>query len=518
MREDLDSQAQARVGAWITEKYRLERLIGCGGMASVYAGVHRNRNRVAIKILHPHLSIDTDLRARFLREGYVANRVDHPGAVRVLDDDTADDGAVFLVMELLEGVTLDERWKRAGLRLPQQEVCELASQLLDVLAAAHAQGIVHRDIKPENLFLTREGVLKVLDFGIARLQEAGASHGPTQTGRMLGTPAFMPPEQALGRSREIDGQTDVWAVGATMFTLLTGHPVHEAETMQEMLVNAASQPARLLASLLPELPQGIAQVIDRALAFRKVERWSDARAMEAALGAAYRLCFGTVLPQNRAPSAPAIVAAFPVKPLTAPRALIAPAETARSGTQLASPGAQAIAWAPPPFPNDSSTTGGLASEGARAAPPSPPRAASRTVSRPALWAGVAAALVLASGVVVVVKLRATHAEEAKAFSASGIVTGASAGPRAIVSPPTSSATASSIASNAFSDASEASLSAGREPSAGPEPSAVREPKPKSRPATNRLTTPVVAVPVTTSILQPAPPVSAAPQTAMSPFT
>jgi serine/threonine-protein kinase len=191
-------------------------------MASVYEAVHRNGNRVAIKMLHPHLSINADLRSRFLREGYAANRVNHQGAVRVLDDDMTEDGSVFLVMELLKGETLDARWETRGSRLAHREVCEHAHQLLDVLAAAHGQGVVHRDIKPENLFLTTDGVLKVLDFGIARLRDASGAEGATQTGRMIGTPAFMPPEQALGRSRQIDGQTDLWAVGATMFTLVSG--------------------------------------------------------------------------------------------------------------------------------------------------------------------------------------------------------------------------------------------------------------------------------------------------------
>jgi serine/threonine-protein kinase len=283
----------------INKKYRLERLIGSGGMASVYEAIHRNGNRVAIKMLHPHLSINADLRARFLREGYVANRVNHQAAVRVLDDDMTEDGSVFLVMELLKGETLDARWESRGSRLAHREVCEYAHQLLDVLAAAHGQGVVHRDIKPENLFLTREGVLKVLDFGIARLREASGAEGATQTGRMIGTPAFMPPEQALGRSRQIDGQTDLWAVGATMFTLVSGHFVHEAETMEEMLVRAGSRRARPVASVLPGLPSPIGSVIDQALAFEKQERWPDARAMEKALEDAYRLVYAAPIPGSR---------------------------------------------------------------------------------------------------------------------------------------------------------------------------------------------------------------------------
>src|SRR5271165_4496315 len=118
MAGDLDDYARARVGTMINQKYRLDRLIGSGGMASVYLAAHRNGHRVAIKMLHPHLSIDAELRARFLREGYVANKVEHRGAVRVLDDDTTEDGSVFLAMELLLGETLDAYWRRRGERLP----------------------------------------------------------------------------------------------------------------------------------------------------------------------------------------------------------------------------------------------------------------------------------------------------------------------------------------------------------------------------------------------------------------
>jgi serine/threonine protein kinase len=186
---DLESRAKERVGETLRGKYHLERLLGVGGMAAVYKATHRVGYHVAVKILHPHLSMVADVRARFMREGYAANRVGHPGAVRVLDDDTADGGSVFLAMEFLEGESLHARSQRKGDRLPVRDVLELGHELLDVLAAAHEKGIIHRDIKPENLLLTNEGQLKVLDFGIARLSTAAPSH--TRTGHMLGSPAFM---------------------------------------------------------------------------------------------------------------------------------------------------------------------------------------------------------------------------------------------------------------------------------------------------------------------------------------
>jgi serine/threonine-protein kinase len=182
-------------------------------------------------------------------------------------------------MELLEGETLDARAQRLGGRLSLGEVVRLGEELLEVLVAAHAKGIVHRDIKPENIFLTMKGQLKVLDFGIARLLELAGAASATRTGSMLGTPAFMPPEQALGYVKEIDGRSDIWAVGATMFTLLSGRTVHEGTTVNELLIAAATKPVISISTVMPDLPFLIAHAIDRSLAFDKARRWDDAGAM-----------------------------------------------------------------------------------------------------------------------------------------------------------------------------------------------------------------------------------------------
>jgi serine/threonine-protein kinase len=231
-------RAQTRVGQVLKEKWRLDVLLGVGGMAAVYAATHRNGSRVAIKLLHPELSTHHQVRTRFLREGYVANAVSHEGAVRVSDDDVAEDGAAFLVMELLEGETLEDRRVRSGGRLDEDEVLSVTDQLLDVLIAAHAKGVIHRDIKPDNVFVTRTGQVKVLDFGIARLREVTSKSTATVSGATMGTPAFMPPEQARGLWDEVDGRSDLWAVGATMFNLLAGQVVHEGRTANESLVLA----------------------------------------------------------------------------------------------------------------------------------------------------------------------------------------------------------------------------------------------------------------------------------------
>ncbi|MBN2194746.1 MAG: serine/threonine protein kinase [Polyangiaceae bacterium] len=282
---DLHERARVRVGTVLKGKWLLDSVLGIGATACVYGATHRNQSRVAIKMLHPEIAGALEVTARFLREGYVANAVQHPGTVLVLDDDITEDGAPFLVMERLTGETLEARLRRLG-RLSPLEVATIADQLLDVLQAAHARGIVHRDLKPDNLFLTDEGRIKVLDFGIARLREVSSrSTNATQDGTLLGTPAFMAPEQALGHWSEVDTRTDIWSAGATLFTLLSGRFVHEGCTVPEQLVLTATRPAPPLRSVAPEIAVELASVIDQALSFAKVDRWPDARAMQEALRA-----------------------------------------------------------------------------------------------------------------------------------------------------------------------------------------------------------------------------------------
>ena len=181
--DPVTARAQGRVGATLRDKWRLDSLLGVGGMAAVYAATHRNGARGAIKILHAELAVDAGVRQRFLREGYAANTVAHRGVVKVLDDDVLEDGSVFLVMELLEGESLESRRERMGGRLPPPDVLSAADQLLDVLIAAHAKGIVHRDLKPDNVFVTTDGQVKVLDFGIAKLRQTSTGSRATRTGR-----------------------------------------------------------------------------------------------------------------------------------------------------------------------------------------------------------------------------------------------------------------------------------------------------------------------------------------------
>ena len=204
----------------------------------------------------------------------------------VVDDDVAEDGSAFLVMERLHGASVEDLLDTRGDEVPARLAVLVTLRLLDVLVAAHEKGIVHRDIKPANVFVTRDGQVKVLDFGIARARDALQSNGAgTGTGVVLGTPAYMAPEQAMARGHEIDERTDVWAVGATLYTMLTGEIVHLGDNAQQLLISAATRPARPIRTVAARVEGLLASVVDQALQFKREDRFSTAAAMRSALQA-----------------------------------------------------------------------------------------------------------------------------------------------------------------------------------------------------------------------------------------
>ena len=302
--------SKKRVGTSLRGKYLIECLIGVGAMGAVYEGTHRNGMRAAVKVLHPWLSRVAELKRRFLREGYIANRIDHPGVVRVLDDDEDAEGAAFIVMELLHGRTVEAEWAAAGKKLPLDRVIEIIDSLLDVLDAAHAAGVVHRDVKPDNVFATNDGRVKVLDFGIARLIDNSSR---TPAGQTMGTPEFVAPEQASGRVSDIDARTDIFSVGAMMFTLLSGEYTQAARTSVEHMIYAATRPVRSVLTAAPNLHGDVAHVIDVALSFERDGRFSSARAMQNALRAAAGMS-----ERSSATTVPSVPSARPSAPQAVP--------------------------------------------------------------------------------------------------------------------------------------------------------------------------------------------------------
>lgn len=264
----------ARVGTTIGGCWRLDRLIGIGGMAAVYSATHATGRRAAFKVMHPEISENQDARERFLREREHAVAIQHPDRVAVHGASLTDDGAPCLVMELLEGETLGALWRRNG-KLPLRRSLWIADRLLDVLVTCHKAGVVHRDLKPDNVFLTLDGRVKVLDFGVAR-----SARESTARRVAIGTPEFMAPEQARGH-RGTDKRADLYAVGALLWTVLSGRTMRTGRTDDETLQSAVRDPSRSLSLVAPELSNEVIALVDRALAHDKEDRWSCAEEMRA---------------------------------------------------------------------------------------------------------------------------------------------------------------------------------------------------------------------------------------------
>jgi eukaryotic-like serine/threonine-protein kinase len=270
-------------GDLVTSKYRLERPLGSGGQAAVWEA--RNLaldSRVALKLLHDSVSDDTQV-GRLLREARAVARLGHPAVVRVFDLARATNGELFIVMELLEGTSLaDELFERR--RFSAVEAVQLLLPIVDALGSAHAHGIVHRDVKPENIFITRSGTSiqpKLLDFGVAKLKREPEGGWKTAAGTVLGTPAYLSPEQADGH-QDIDHRSDIWSLSATLYECVTGSLPFGGETDEELFGQIAKRdPESIL-----EHAAGDAElwaIVRRGLAKTPADRWQSMQAFGEAL-------------------------------------------------------------------------------------------------------------------------------------------------------------------------------------------------------------------------------------------
>jgi eukaryotic-like serine/threonine-protein kinase len=194
---------EKRVGTVVDGRWRIDSLLGRGSTAAVYAATHRNGHRATLKILHPALCGEPATIERFLREAGIANAIKHRAIVPIGDDGTTEDGCAYLVLELLDGETLEEIKERDGGRIPLEELAPMADELMSAITAVHAAGIVHRDLKPGNVFITTDKQLKLLDFGTARIFDRAGNSKLSVQGLVLGTPSFMAPEQARGIREEV---------------------------------------------------------------------------------------------------------------------------------------------------------------------------------------------------------------------------------------------------------------------------------------------------------------------------
>jgi eukaryotic-like serine/threonine-protein kinase len=267
----------AEVGDVLAAKYRLEGLLGSGGMGQVYRAVNEDvGRRVAIKILRTEHATNAPIVERFLREARAANLVRHPNVVDVLDVGRSEDGSPFIVQELLEGEDLLKYAQDRGGKLTVAQFEAYVVPVIEAVAEAHAHGVVHRDLKPENVFLASKGkerVPKLLDFGISKIRHP--SIRATEVAVTIGTPAYMAPEQVQG-TIDADVRTDVWSLGIMMFELLSGTYPFESADSPALFVNIATKDAPALASVTTKLSADLCSVVDRCLKRDPDQRYANA--------------------------------------------------------------------------------------------------------------------------------------------------------------------------------------------------------------------------------------------------
>ena len=310
-------------GAVIAGKYRLDKPLARGGMGAVWVARHLQLDvDVAVKLMTPEYASSPEARMRFEREARASARLRSPYVVHMVDYGSAENGALFLVMELLQGEDLDARLRRTG-RLTPAGAASLVDQVCKALECAHEAGLVHRDLKPANLFLARHGreeTVKVLDFGIAKAMGPAPAAAATRTGTLLGSPHYMSPEQ-VRRSKDVDPRSDLWSLGVILFQCLTGRVPFAGDELGDVLVAICADDIPRASQISPDLGPEIDRFLSRALTRNPDQRFQSAREMAEAFARA--VAMGETL----------IPAALPVTTGETPN-----------------PPAQPVTMAPPPAP------------------------------------------------------------------------------------------------------------------------------------------------------------------------
>lgn len=268
--------------------YRLREQIGAGGMGEVYLAEHHLLKRpCAVKLIRPEAVAEPGARARFEREVHITAALTHPNIVEVYDYGRADDGTYYYVMEYLPGLSLEELVERHG-PLPPGRAVHLLRQVCRALSAAHAAGLIHRDIKPSNVIVAGtsgvEDLAKLVDFGLVLPPAGSRAPSLTREDQVLGTPLFMAPEQATSHGPSLDGRSDLYALGAVAYYLLTGRPPFEGEDGIGVMIAHARDPVERPSRLRPDIPEDLERVVLRGLAKAPADRFPDAESMEQALG------------------------------------------------------------------------------------------------------------------------------------------------------------------------------------------------------------------------------------------
>lgn len=274
------------VGEVIAGRYRVQRVLGVGGMGVVVAARHQELDTlVAIKMLRSEILMNSDVVARFAAEARAAVRIKSEHVARVTDVGTLPEGAPYMVMEYLEGVDLAELVQKRG-KLPLHEAIDYVLQACEALAEAHSLGIIHRDLKPGNLFLCRRAdgseLVKVLDFGISKSTGPGQNPSLTSTSTLLGSPTYMSPEQ-LSSSKSVDCRTDIWALGIILHEILSGEVPFRSDTLPELFIAIIQNQPPGLDPLRPDLPKGFAEVVLRCLEKDRSRRFENVGQLAVAL-------------------------------------------------------------------------------------------------------------------------------------------------------------------------------------------------------------------------------------------
>jgi serine/threonine-protein kinase len=267
------------IGVVLDGSYRIERLIGEGGMGAVFEGTQLRLNkRVAIKLMSRELASNAEALGRFRREAELTSQLGHPNIVQVFDFATAPTGEPYLAMEFLEGEDLDQRLKRVG-RLPFGAAASIVKQVASALGATHAKGIVHRDLKPANVFLVNldgeNDFVKILDFGIAKAKVAATRL--TRASVVIGTPNYMSPEQATGKVDLVDAASDQWSLGAIAYEMLAGQGPFSGEDVAALLYQIVHTEPGRLSDLVPGIPAPLEKAIMRAMSKRREDRFPSIR-------------------------------------------------------------------------------------------------------------------------------------------------------------------------------------------------------------------------------------------------
>jgi serine/threonine-protein kinase len=282
-----DRDIEDLIGTTVAGKYRIDALIGQGGMGAVLRATHLSIGKqVALKFLCRAAARDLGAVARFQREAEAASAVDDAHIVQIFDSGATQQGLPFLVMELLKGEDLRHRLERCG-RLPLEEVVHIAGQVARALRSAHAAGIVHRDLKPDNVFLVNHDddptFVKLVDFGISKIARPTLNADTlTHQGVVLGTACYMAPEQARAE-RDLDGRTDLYSLGVIMYEALAGRPPHTGTAYEAVLIDICTRDAPDVRDHAPEVPEPMARLLARALRRDRERRFQSADEVYAAL-------------------------------------------------------------------------------------------------------------------------------------------------------------------------------------------------------------------------------------------